>query len=95
MSRLFNFLDNEQAYYCLLIENVLDQFRVSYDKEQLLSDCVYRAGRIVELINIVSLEELYRMKHDKSSRLFDSHGLNRVTDYMKKERRKLKERDIK
>lgn len=90
LSRLFNFLDNEQAYYGPLIENVLDQFRVQYDFGKLLSDCHYRANKIVEVVNMASLEDLYRMKHDKSSRLFDSHGLKRDNEYMKKERRILK-----
>lgn len=87
---MFNFLDNEQAYYGPLIENVLDQFRVRYDFGKLLSDCHYRTNKIVEVVNMASLEDLYRMKHDKSSRLFDSHGLKRDNEYMKKERRILK-----
>lgn len=90
LSRLFNFLDNEQAYYGPLIENVLQQFRVDYDEIKLLSDCEYRANKIVEVVNIISLEGLYSLKNDKSSRIFDSHGLKRDNEYMKKERRKLK-----
>jgi transcriptional regulator with XRE-family HTH domain len=90
LSRLFNFLDNEQAYFGPLIENVLSQFRINYDLSKLLTDCYYRADKIVEVVNLVSLEELYRKKIDKSSRLFDSHGLKRDNEYMKKERRNLK-----
>ena len=90
LSRLFNFLDNEQPYYGPLLENVLDQFKVKYDINTLLSDCNVRANKIVEVVNIISLEDLYRLKHDKSSRLFDSHGFKRDNEYIKKERRKLK-----
>jgi transcriptional regulator with XRE-family HTH domain len=91
LSRLFNFFSNEQRYYGPLIENVLSQFRIEYDFDRLLSDCSYRADKIIELINMNSLEDLYRTKYDRSSLLFDSHGLRKDNQYVQKERRKIKE----
>lgn len=90
LSRLLNFFDNEQPYYGPLIEDALDQFHVNYSLGLLLKDCNYRAKKIIELINMISLEDLSEKKHDKSSMLFDSHGLKRDNNYMKNERRKLK-----
>lgn len=93
LSRLFNFFDNQQPYYGPLLEDVLSQFRIEYDKKKLLSDCCYRAEKIIELVNMNSLDDLAEKKHDKSSMLFDSHGLKRDNNYMKKKRRKLKEKN--
>lgn len=90
LSRLFNFVDNQQPYYGPLIENVLQQFKVDFDLTKLLSDCLYRAKKIVEVVNIISLVDLSEKKHDKTSMMFDSFGLKRDVSYMKKERRKLK-----
>lgn len=91
LSRLFNFFSNEQQYYGPLIENVLDQFRIPYQFESLMTDCSYRADKIIELINMTSLEDLHRKKYDRFSMMFDSHGLKRDNQYVQKERRKVKE----
>lgn len=91
LSRLFNFFTNEQMYYGPLIENVLDQYRIPYKFDKLMTDCSYRADKIIELINMNSLEELHQKKYDKSSMMFDSHGLKRDNQYVQNERRKIKE----
>jgi len=90
LSRLLNFFENAQNYYGPLIEDALSQFKINYEKDKLLKDCCYRADKIVELINMISLDGLSEKVYDKSSYLFDSHGLKRENNYMKKERRKLK-----
>lgn len=90
LSRLLNFFENAQNYYGPLIEDALSQFKINYEKDKLLRDCYYRADKIVELINMISLDGLSEKVYDKSSYLFDSHGLKRENNYMKKERRKLK-----
>lgn len=90
LSRLLNFFDNAQNYYGPLIEDALTQFKISFDINRLLSDCTYRADKIIELVNMISLDELSEKKQDKSSFLFDSHGLKRDNSFINKERRKLK-----
>lgn len=90
LSRLLNFFDNEQPYYGPLIEDALENFRIKFEKEKLFTDCTYRAEKIIELINLISLDALASKKQDRSSYLFDSHGLIRENNYIKLERRKLK-----
>lgn len=90
LSRLLNFYDNPEKYYGPLIEDVLHQFRITFDDKRILTDCEYRASKIIELINMVSLEELSTIRRDKSSRLFDSHGLKKDNNFLQKERRKQK-----
>lgn len=90
LSRLLNFFENQQPYYGPLIEHALKQFRIGFNEKILLSDCHYRANKIIELINMISLEDLHRQKHDKSSMMFDSHGFKRDNRYIQEERRKLK-----
>jgi len=94
LSRLFNFFDNQQPYYGPLLEDVLEQFGIQCDTLRLLRDCRYRADQVVKLVNMVSLEALVEKKHDKSSMLFDSHGLKRDNNYQKKERRKQKQQAL-
>lgn len=90
LSRLFNFFENQQPYYGPLIEHVLEQFKVEFETEKVLKDCHYRGEKIIELINMVSLQDLHEKKHDKSSMIFDSHGFKRENTYIQTERRKLK-----
>lgn len=90
LSRLFNFFENQQPYYGPLIEHVLDQFRIEYDSKRILKDCNYRGKKIIELINMVSLQDLHMKKHDKGSVMFDSHGFKRDNKFIQSERRKLK-----
>ena len=90
LSRLLNFFENQQPYFGPLIENALKQFKIDFDVDRLLIDCHYRAEKIVELINLISLEDLHRQKYDKSAMMFDSHGFKRNNNYVQEERRKLK-----
>lgn len=90
LSRLFNFFKNEENYYGPLLEDALTNFRVEFDINKLFKDSSYRADKIIELVNIVSLQGLHEKQRDKSNYLFDSHGFKRSNQFVKNERRKLK-----
>ncbi len=92
LSRLLNFLENQQNYYGPLLEDALMNFNIKFDENKLFMDCHYRAEIIVELINMISLEKIHRKKHDKTGLLFDSHGFKRDNKFVRDERRKLKRR---
>lgn len=94
LSRLLNFFDNDQPYCGPLLEDALEQFKIKFDFNKLLTNCHYRADKIVELMNMISLQGLAEKKHDKSSLLFDSHGLKRDITFQNKERRKQKMNNI-
>lgn len=90
LSRLFNFFENEENYYGPLLEDALRNFRIDFDINKLFKDSSYRADKIIELINLTSLQKLHQKKRDKNDYLFDSHGFKRNNQFVKNERRKLK-----
>lgn len=90
LSRLFNYLEHPIPYFGPLLERVLTQFRIKFDLHHLLSDSDYRADRIIELVNMVSLYQLSKEEPDNYDRLFDSHGLKNNNHFNTLERRKLK-----
>src|SRR5690554_6269075 len=74
LSRLFNFFQNEENYYGPLLEDALTNFKIEFEKEIIFKNSSYRADKIIELVNLVSLQELHQKKRDKILYLFDSHG---------------------
>src|SRR5690606_12385560 len=90
LSRLFNFFQNEENYYGPLLEDALTNFKIEFEKEIIFKNSSYRADKIIELVNLVSLQALHQKKRDKILYLFDSHGDKRSNQFVKNERRKLK-----
>ena len=84
------FFQNEENYYGPLLEDALTNFKIEFEKEIIFKDSSYRADKIIELVNLVSLQELHQKKRDKILYLFDSHGDKRSNQFVKNERRKLK-----
>lgn len=90
LSRMFNYFENNSKIGPL-IEDVLTNFNVEFDKMKILTDPKYRGEKIVDLVNMVSLSTLRdKSKNNSIDKIFNGSSKNSNIIYTQDQRRRLK-----
>jgi hypothetical protein len=88
-SRMFNYFETKSKIGPQL-EVVLKNFNIEYNLKKLLKDCGYRAGKIIDLVNMVALSSIREQNKMPNDVIFDGSSKNTETHYMVDKRRELK-----
>ena len=89
LSRMFNYFETGSKTGPQL-ETILKNFRIDFELYRLMKDCGYRAGKIIDLVNMVALTSLRDAIKNTNEVIFDGSSKNSNHRFFVEKRRAMK-----